>query len=484
MRKILSLTIACAFILSATCLSASCNESALQSNDDSSVSEIQNSSESSSENNSNSSSGSSEEIDETPRLNVGEVFLSLLDGGTFSATEQLSVLYAPSTVTYKSGDENVATVDENGLISAVAIGETSITVTCEGVEEMTCKVQVASGAIKSKADLDFLANAYKENNLSLWGAENYYVLANDIDYAGETFTPIAPLSATYFQNEDYPFVYKWGVFGELNDNHSFAATLDGKGHEIVNAVIPYGTVLCENNGGAGAFIGNLSGTLKNVALKNVKTQNVIEFKEANPTTDFSGTWDVNQMQGIVSLCTGKIQNVYAELLLQTAAYGQAFSAGGLVAKNETGGTLQACITKMSVSDDSVWDGGIVGRFWNGVNGGEGTFAPEDIDYLSDVGLIVGTNNGAMENCFTLVQQTGFKTTGHTSVHEYLPMFYGGFYSGWWAGPNYTKGMGNGTFENLRRYVSLEEFIGSTSDSMFTRWGFDTEMWYGWWGIVF
>ena len=439
-----------------------------------SIEESVESSESSSE---VESSVDTSEEDKTIRLEEDVAYLSLLNGGSFVNQQQISVLYAPSVMSYSSDDTNVAVVDDKGLVTAVGIGETIITIEGEGFEPLIFKVQVASGIIQSKADLDYIANAYKENNLSLWDKSNYYTLACDIDYQGETFTPIAPLSASLFEGE-------WGVFGELNNGETFASTIDGKGHSISNAVIPFGTVLCENYGAAGAFIGDFSGTMKNIAFRNIKTQNVLDFKAQYPETSFTGTWDVNQMQGIVSVCSGIVENVYAEMFLQTAACGFDATAGGLVAKVLEDGIVRCCITVIEISDTSVWDAGVVGHFWNGLNGElQGHPSFDDYNYLSDVGLIVGTNNGLLENCYTLVSQEKVKKEGHTSVYPYLPMFYGGFYSGWQAGPDYTYGMGSGTFKNLARYKDLADFIGNTSDIALQKQGFNLDMWNIWWGIL-
>ena len=67
-------------------------------------------------------------------------------------TEKLSVSYTPSNTTdskeiaWKSSNPEVATVDQNGTVTAVANGETTITATSSvtGVSSTTCKVNVTS----------------------------------------------------------------------------------------------------------------------------------------------------------------------------------------------------------------------------------------------------------------------------------------------------------------------------------------------------
>ena len=67
---------------------------------------------------------------------------SILIGNTF----QLTATVIPEnttdkTVTWASSDENIATVDENGLVTAVGVGECDITVTCQNVSA-TCHITV------------------------------------------------------------------------------------------------------------------------------------------------------------------------------------------------------------------------------------------------------------------------------------------------------------------------------------------------------
>ncbi len=425
-----------------------------------------------------SESGSGANTEDTDKEDVflppEEVYLSLLNCGSFTNTYQLKAKSFEGVIC-TSDDDSIAMVNNEGVIQAVGIGGTKIHLLFDEGQSFDIDVTVASGIIDEKSDLDYLAAAYQNEMLSLWDEENYYLLACDVDYNGETFIPIAPLDASIFSGE-------WGVFGELNNGHTFAATIDGKGHSISNAVIPYGTVLTDKYGAGGAFIGNFSGVLKNVFFENTSTENARAFKISNPESGFQGDWDINQMQGIVSVNAGLIENVYVEMLLNTAALGQDSTGGVLIAKNTATGIVRCCITEVSILDASVWDGGIVGRFWNGVNGEEGKPSRSDWDYLSDIGLIIGTNNGLMENCFTIVENEGFKTTGSTTVYEYLPMFYGGFYAGWTAGPNYKDGMGNGVFTNLQRFSSLNDLLGSISSKMFVRYGYNTSYWESWWGI--
>lgn len=70
--------------------------------------------------------------------------LTLTLGG---APRQIDVIYqpegaVPQSVEYKSDAEGIATVDQNGLVSAVAVGSATITVTVDGTFTATCAVTV------------------------------------------------------------------------------------------------------------------------------------------------------------------------------------------------------------------------------------------------------------------------------------------------------------------------------------------------------
>jgi len=61
-------------------------------------------------------------------------------------TTQLKVQFYPIdaqvTPVWKSADESIATVDQNGLVTGVSVGKTTITVTVGGMTSPECIVRV------------------------------------------------------------------------------------------------------------------------------------------------------------------------------------------------------------------------------------------------------------------------------------------------------------------------------------------------------
>lgn len=80
-------------------------------------------------------------------------------------TTNLKATVSPSTatnksVTWESSTPGVATVDQNGKVTAVAPGEATITVTAEGNHTATCTVNVSESLESAKAELTTLLSKY------------------------------------------------------------------------------------------------------------------------------------------------------------------------------------------------------------------------------------------------------------------------------------------------------------------------------------
>ncbi|MGM9641314.1 MAG: S8 family serine peptidase [Faecousia sp.] len=66
----------------------------------------------------------------------------MLEGDTVQVELSLEPWNASCTPTYKVADETVATVDESGVVTALSVGETTLTVTIAGLEPITATIRV------------------------------------------------------------------------------------------------------------------------------------------------------------------------------------------------------------------------------------------------------------------------------------------------------------------------------------------------------
>ena len=323
---------------------------------------------------------------------------------------------------------------EEGIITAKGVGKAKVSGAGKEIE-----VNVGT-AISSKADLDYLGFAAQNSQAELWDADKSYVLTQDIDYASETYHEqyIVPIAATPEGRAycTYDWGWKWGIYGNLNPGGAlFRATMDGNGHSIKNAIIPYG-VLVGNFGGPVAnigsnFIGYLygGGVLKNVAFENLHFETP---KEATGTYMYSaenekldtflideteGRWLVENCYSSSDLCnfgmnigvvgyanSMTIENVYVDTVMSSRCYADFENAAcgvlvGLAIGGETN-TIKNCVVRTAYDNQ-----------YN-VNCGLGT---------GGMGALVGKNTTDnytnMQDCFVLT----YEATGLTKVSSSAPV---------------------------------------------------------------
>ncbi|MBQ8229405.1 MAG: Ig-like domain-containing protein [Clostridia bacterium] len=271
---------------------------------------------------------------------------------------QVSELTDFSGITFTSENEEIATVDVNGVITGVAPGKTTI-----NVESISASGEVeieVYTAINCKYDLDMLALAYALGvNETAWGTSAKYMLTQDIDYNGDIFIPIAANTGKGYSKRSvgkqwktlladettYGISYADLVATGLNANYSnnyagaayFNATLDGNGHAVKNAKLMLDASL-GSEGGTGMgyctnFIGYMgtNGVLRNISIENLGLQSRAEagytagvgetlpLVGADITADeyTTNAWTVPASTymnclGVFGLGAGTLENVYAE----------------------------------------------------------------------------------------------------------------------------------------------------------------------------
>lgn len=258
------------------------------------------------------------------------------------------------TLQYSSTNTNVADVDVNGNITAKRAGAAKISATYNGVKG-TVTVTVRD-VISSKADLDILGYATKNNDTALLAADKYYVLTNDIDYADAELVPIAANPGAFVGN----MRYGRQDYDDFNPYFlTFSATLDGKGHVIKNAYIPSTVMVLGATSGndnmaftqGAAFIGKNTGTVKNIGFTNLRTKLVADetqkfntTKAANSDVEFNKITDTVIFSGLVGINQGTLENIYLDMKIYKKNYGSDYASGALVAHAEMG-SIKNCIVK-------------------------------------------------------------------------------------------------------------------------------------------
>ncbi|MBR7110707.1 MAG: Ig-like domain-containing protein [Clostridia bacterium] len=216
---------------------------------------------------------------------------------------------ADKFVTYAVEDETIMTLNDK-TVTPVSRGETVLSAKLNG-GVLKCEAGVGT-PISTKADLDALAFANRDDNNALWQYGTRYILTNDIDYSNggtalwhERY--LAPIAAvrTYTDGAKGRDRLEWGIYGNINqtgdqpkavDSHGvrnngmFYGVIDGNGFAIKNAVIPMGIAFQVGEGvtynytSGQNFIGRMAytSTLKNIAFIGLEYETPVQIKNDNP----------------------------------------------------------------------------------------------------------------------------------------------------------------------------------------------------------
>ena len=238
-------------------------------------------------------------------------------------TEQLTHTVLPAnatnqSVSWSSSNNSIATVSNGGLVSAVATGTATITVsTMDGNKTATCTVTCVFILGTGRANDPFLIS-------------NAEQLAKIAELVNARTAPYANPSIYYRQIEDIDMsvITNWTPIGTFSD--SFKGYYDGNGKTISNLKINATT------SEQGLFGSIYAGEVKNLGLINV---------------DIDGSSSVGGIAGYVE--SGRVANCYV-----TGAVSGSGGIGGVVGHaNRT--NIVECYTTCSVAG-TTYVGGIVG----------------------------------------------------------------------------------------------------------------------------
>lgn len=139
---------------------------------------------------------------------------------TVGDTETLTATVSPDeasdkSVTWSSDDTSVATVDPNGLVTAVGAGTANITVTTtDGSKTASCAVTVNAATVKSSVTLNANGGTINSGNITEYTEGTGATLPTDVtkdghqfggwyDNAGLTGSPVTAISTSDTGNKEY-----------------------------------------------------------------------------------------------------------------------------------------------------------------------------------------------------------------------------------------------------------------------------------------
>ena len=139
---------------------------------------------------------------------------------TVGDTETLTATVSPDdatdkSVTWSSDNTSVATVDTNGLVTAVGSGTANITVTTtDGSKTASCAVTVNAATVKSSVTLNVNGGTFNSGNITEYTEGTGATLPTDVtkdghqfggwyDNAGLTGSPVTAISTSDTGNKEY-----------------------------------------------------------------------------------------------------------------------------------------------------------------------------------------------------------------------------------------------------------------------------------------
>ena len=279
-------------------------------------------------------------------------------------------------LTFTTTDERIATVDENGVITAVGAGKCFINVRYLDDNYMQFVAVDVTGwqQISTPQQLQAMKDNYKLN----------YCLVNDIDFGNNEFITITKWTAT-----DSDELYFSGIF-------------DGNGFSVKNVKV----------------VGNDSGIWGRTATTAVIRNTVFDNIEFAP----SGNNTVANTFGVVAFNTGTVRDCIVKAKFNVGHTTDYRTGGGICGNNEFRGRVYNCI---SYVDASAVKGA---ENYVGVLFGLCQGVARDC-----IGIVVG-NTTATVNAISFINSSGVSACKHfateqAAVAEYAP--FGSFSTAVW-----------------------------------------------------
>ena len=276
------------------------------------------------------------------------------------------VAYTGDDVSVVSNDTAVATVNGN-TITAVGDGTTTVEISVGGATAtVNVKVDVYT-PITSIDDMNNLAGSSDSQTVS-----GKYMLMNNIDYVGGNLKTISRFT------------------GSGQATKGFTGIFDGNGYTISNftPVRPGGTA----NAASNAIFGNIAST---GIVRNLNVAGVTLAGIANG--------------GIANFNFGTIENCFVQGTVTVTGDLSAHPVGGIVAKNQNGGTVRNCVAVLTIEAGvtATYIGGVAG--WNAT----GAFIENCYSITSSAVNAISastTTGGTATNCVDYADLSAFYAT--------------------------------------------------------------------------
>lgn len=131
------------------------------------------------------------------------IIIDLGENVEFSATV-LPIDVANKTVTWKSSNNDVAIVDENGIVTGISEGETSITATAGGITSAPVIVTVLSNELVTLADWKVVVDTSSPLFYALYGEQKNIAYIKGVNIDVPTVSNNVAISATGWNNNIDP----------------------------------------------------------------------------------------------------------------------------------------------------------------------------------------------------------------------------------------------------------------------------------------
>ncbi len=300
-------------------------------------------------------------------------------------TSALNVSVYPEggELSFTSDDEEVATVDETGLVTAVGVGGTVITITanCEGYDQKAVEVEV----VVTEAEIEFAGGDGSAPNPYL--VETAVQLNNVRNHLDKHFEQIADIDLSEFSENQ-----GWNPIG--SEQSPFTGSYNGENFEINNLYL---------NRPGSDYQGLFGHTGDNVLLRNIILVAV----------DITGNTYVGGLVGRQGIQFESGDDWIENCRVSGSVYGTSTSTygyiGGLVGMNYYG-TITNCQSSVNVTSEGSRVGGLVGHSSPGGTI-EDCLATGDVEGADCVGGLAGSNAQRISYCYATGKVTGDMRAG-------------------------------------------------------------------------